>query len=259
MIRLAVLLALSAHGAAKVLVTVVDQASGEAITGLTASDFGAMDNRVVKRVVSSDVADGLLDLVLLVDASLAGDVNKPVAAAIIGQMNGSERMALAALGDKSNRSFDFTTSKEDLRRNLEMAAADGDPRLLDGICAALEVPFPNHSARKALVVLTTGIEGLNRNTVTDVIRLARKHGVSIYPVFVHGSSRGMFETIAKQTGGAAFSLRDHKAGTGTRVLQAVRGAYWLRLAGSTPSGDRLRIHVKRREKTFVSALPFDSN
>lgn len=259
MIRFAVLLALSAHGAAKVLVTVVDAATGEAVIGLTASDFGAIENRVVKRVESVAVADGPLDLLLLIDASLAGDITKPAATAIIGQMNRSERMALATLGDKANRLLDFTASQEDLRHALEMASSEGDPRLLDGICAALEIPFPNARARRALVVLTAGIEGLNRNTVQDVIRLARKNRVSIYPVFVHGSSRGMFETIAKQTGGAAFSLRDHKAVTGARVLQAVRGAYWLQLAGSTPSGERLRIHVKGREKTFVSALPLGSN
>ncbi len=259
MIRLAALLALSAHGAAKVLVTVVDAATGESVTGLTAADFGVMENRVVRRVESAVAADGSLDVLLLVDASLVGDMNKPVAAAVIGQMDGRERVALATLGEKANRVLDFTASKEDLHRELDKVAPAGDTRLLDGICAALEIPFPDRSARRALVVLTAGIEGLNRNTVQDVIQRARRNRTPIYPVFVHGSSRGMFETIAKQTGGAAFFLRDHKTGAGARVLRAVRGAYWLQLTGTTPRVDRLRIHVKGREKMFVSALPLESN
>jgi len=258
MIRLAALLALSAFGAAKGLVTVVDAATGEAVAGLTASDFGVTENRVARRVETAETADGPLDVLLLIDASTVHAGLKPAATSIVEQMGGEDRIALAAFDETVKLVRDFTADKTEVLRDIDQASAASDPRLLDGIGAALALPFPGRASRKAIVVITAGIEGLNRNSVQDVVRLARRHRVSVYTVFVHGSTRGMFETIARQTGGAAFLLRDHKPESGARIVNALRGAYLLRISGAAAPGEQLRVNVKGREKTFVSALPLES-
>ncbi len=54
------------------------------------------------------------------------------------------------------------------------------------------------------MLVTAGFEGPGRVSEREVARLARKNGVSIYPVYATGVERGMFENLARQTGGACF-------------------------------------------------------
>jgi hypothetical protein len=92
----------------------------------------------------------------------------------------------------------------------------------------------------------------------DVIRLARRNQVSVYPVYVNGYERGLFEMLAAQTGGASFNLRDMKKSghpdPGKRVFQVVRGHYVLSVSGNLGLGDKLRVGVKRPGKLQVSAM-----
>jgi hypothetical protein len=92
----------------------------------------------------------------------------------------------------------------------------------------------------------------------EVIRLARRNQVSIYPVYVTGYGRSMLEDLAKQTGGASFNLRDlqrsSKEAPGPRIFSVLRNRYLVTLSGNLPPSDKFKIEVKRPEKLFISAL-----
>jgi len=115
--------------------------------------------------------------------------------------------------------------------------------------------------RRAILLLTSGVEGASRVNERDVIRLARRNQVSIYPVYVNGYERGLFEMLAAGTGGASFNLRDmRKAGDsapGKRVFEVVRGHYVLSVAGNFGLGEKLRVEVKRPGKLQVSAMSLE--
>ena len=93
----------------------------------------------------------------------------------------------------------------------------------------------------------------------DVIRVARRNGVSIYPVYVNGYERELFQLLARQTGGASFNLKDMRktgdAEIGKRVFQVVRGHYVLGVAGTV--GEKLRVEVRRPEKLQVSCMTIE--
>ena len=126
---------------------------------------------------------------------------------------------------------------------------DGDPRLWDSVFAALDTGFPTGGYRKVVVLLTAGIEGPNRTTESAVIQSAREKGIALYPVYLHGSGRWSFPGVARQTGGAAFWLREVRSAAA--IVAAIRNPYLLTLQGGVG-----QIKVKGREKTFVSSLPF---
>src|SRR5205085_11942416 len=115
--------------------------------------------------------------------------------------------------------------------------------------------------RRTILLLTAGLEGPSRVEESEVVRLARRNGVSIFVVYVVGYEKSMFETLARQTGGASFSLRDMKKSSkelsGTRIFEVLRSYYTLTVAGNLSLGEKVIIEVKRLERLFASALPLD--
>jgi hypothetical protein len=71
----------------------------------------------------------------------------------------------------------------------------------------------------------------------------------------------MLENLARQTGGASFNLRDlRKAGLqqpGARIFDVARGHYVLTVGGNLSLGEKIRVEVRRPDRTFASALPLD--
>ena len=92
-----------------------------------------------------------------------------------------------------------------------------------------------------------------------VVQIARRNGVSVFPVYVSGYERSMFENLARQTGGAPFSLRELRKLSekviGERIFDVLRHHYVLQVGGNLALGEKIQVQVNRPAKLFVSALP----
>jgi hypothetical protein len=109
-------------------------------------------------------------------------------------------------------------------------------------------------------LLTSGLEGASRTSERDVIRIARRKQVSIYPVYAMTRERSLFELLARQTGGALFRLRKGKGGSdkpGALVFDTVRGHYVVTIAGNLSVGERMKVEVKGGSKVMASILPLE--
>ncbi|MEX2261104.1 MAG: VWA domain-containing protein [Bryobacteraceae bacterium] len=261
--RFLLLLCLLAHAAlpaTKVLVTVTERKSGKPVTGLKAEDFVVLEDKTPRQVESAEFQKPLLDVMLLLDTSLAGPMVAPVSESLIGQLEPKEQMAVVSFHSSADLIQDFTSSKELLMRSLGTVKFGNTPRLLDALYAAIEDGFSNSSLRRTIVLLTAGVEGSSRVSERQVVRLARRNGVSIYPVYMIGSEKSMMENLARQTGGASFNLRDMKksdAPPGSTVFQVLRAHYVLTLTGNLALGEKMKIEVNRPEKLFISGLPLE--
>ncbi|HEU0121041.1 MAG TPA: hypothetical protein VFQ91_11000 [Bryobacteraceae bacterium] len=229
--------------AVQVLVTVLDGDSGAPVSGLTAESFLSP-----VRVESAEVSNLPVAMLLAVDASAAGGVVKDAAAALAGQLRPRDRMAVWALGREAIVGQAFTAERSQALMAVSALEFAGDPHLLDGLAAALDMPFPAEGYRRVVVLVTAGIEGPNRVQENEVVEKAREKRIAIYPVYLHGSGRWTFPGIAARTGGAAFWLRERRPAE--TILETIRSPYLLTLA-SPAAG----LKIKGREKTFVSSLP----
>lgn len=247
--------------ATKLLVTVVEQKSGRPITDLKAPDFSVLDQRTPRRVESAEFSRGLLDVMLLLDTSLVGGAVQPVAADLIARLQPKDQMAIVAFHSSADLIQDFTSSRELLMRAAGSVKYGNIPRVLDGLYAAIDGGFQNTSFRRVILLLTAGMEGGSRVSEREAIRLARRNGVSIFPVYLSGSEKSLFESLARQTGGASFNLRDMRRAAdgpaGQRIFDVLRGHYTLTLEGNLSLGDQVKVDVKNRAKLFVSALPLE--
>jgi VWFA-related protein len=257
---LAVLAAL-ARPATKLLVTVVEQKSGKPVTGLKAADFTVLDDRTPRQVEAAEFSQGLMDVMLLLDTSLVGGAVQPLAVNLIDQLQPKEQMALVSFHSSADLIQDFTSSRELLRRAVAGVKYGNSPCLLDALYAAIDGGFEGSSFRRVALLLTTGIEGPSRVSEREVVRLARRNGVSIYPVYMVGAERSMLENLARQTGGASFNLRDMRktlnGPPGGRIFEVLRSHYTLTLNGSLSLGEKLKVEVARPVKLLVSALPLE--
>jgi VWFA-related protein len=255
----ALLAASPALAATKILVTVVEQRSGAVVADLKAADFTVTDDRTARRVEGAEYAAAPVDVMLLLDTSLVGHAVQPVAADLIQRLEEKEQMAVVAYHSSADLVQDFTSSKNLLLKAVSQVKYGNLPNLLDAVYAAAG-GFESAALRRVILLLTAGVEGASRVSERDVVRQARRQGVSIFPVYMMGVERSMFESLARQTGGALFSLRDMgRHGTGhpaDRIFQALRGSYTVTLAGNQAISDKLRIQVNR-QRVFVSALPLD--
>jgi hypothetical protein len=251
----------AAQAATRVLVTAIDPKTGAAVSGLEAPDFAVFDDKTPRRVVSCEFTRETLDIMLLLDASLAGPLTQPQIENFVAQLQPKEQMALVAYHASADLIQDFTSSRELILRAASKVKYGDEPRVIDALYAALDGGFPNSPFRRVILLLTSGLEGYSRTRDTEVIRLARRNQVSIFPAYVMGSERSMFENLARSTGGASFNLSAIKkagdAQPGAKVFEALRAHYTLTLEGNLRLGEKLRVETKRAEKIQVSALPLE--
>jgi VWFA-related protein len=247
---------------ARIIVTVMDDRTGQPVTDLKASEFTVLDDKRPRAVQSAEYStEGLMDVMLLVDSSLVGEAVRAFAANLIEQLQPKEQMALVSFHSSADLLQDFTSSKESLRRALDTVKYGNMPQVLDGVYATIDGGFQHSAFRRVLFLLTAGIEGGSRVREATVVKLARRNGVSIYPVYLAGFDRDLFRNLAAQTGGASFhigQMRKRISGEpGPFVMQVARGRYMLEVAGNLSLGERVKVEISRKGKYFVSALPLE--
>ncbi|MBI2686440.1 MAG: VWA domain-containing protein [Acidobacteria bacterium] len=233
--------------AIRVLVTVLDPSTGLAIEQLRAEDFHAP-----VPVESVNTASDPLAVLVLLDASAAGDAQRTMAKELIGQFTGRDRVALMTFQRQAVLAQPFSENLPPVLNKLEGVVYDGDPRMMDALASAVAAPFPAGMKRKVILLLTAGIEGPSRTTEAQLVHSAREKGIAVYPVYLHGSGRWSFPGLAKQTGGAAFWVKEVRSAV--EIMRIIRSPYVVTLRGPAAAG---AIKVNGREKVFVSALPYN--
>ncbi len=254
-------LAAAAAGAARLSVTVVDQRTSKPLTDLKAESFIITDDGAQRRVESAEYTTGPVDVMLLLDTSVIGGTVQPAAAEFVKQLGDKDQMAVVSFHSSADLIQDFTSSQELLMRAIGNVRYGNSPHLLDALYASIDGGFSNAAYRRVLLLLTAGVDGPSRVTEREVLSLAKQNGVSIYPVYVMGYGRSLFETLARQTGGASFNLRDlsrSREPIGPRVFEVLRGHYAVTTAGNSEFGEKLKVELKDApKKVAVSVLPVE--
>jgi hypothetical protein len=237
---------------ATLLVSVFNEKNGEPITNLTAANFIVADDKTPLTVESAEYKTSTLDIMLLVDTSLVGEMVRPLGAAFITALKENDQMAVVSYHSSADLIQDFTSSKQLLQGALAQVEYGNNPRVLDALFATLDGGFENSTARRAIILLSAGIEGNSRVPEAEIHRLTRARRASIYPVFATGSERAMFRRLAEQSGGAYFAARRLKLDPrplAERVYSVVRGQYELTVSGVYSLGSRVEVEVQGLPKT----------
>jgi VWFA-related protein len=81
--------------------------------------------------------------------------------------------------------------------------------LYDGIVFSL-LQLQGVPGKRALIVLSDGDDAASRYTLDDTRNVARETGATIYLIVLSASGPGRLATLAEETGGRVWVLRDMK-------------------------------------------------
>lgn len=246
--------------ATKLLVTVVDRESMVPVTDLKPGELVVKDGKRDRRVEKVEKAEGLLDVVLLVDSSVVGEMVQPAAANIIEQLGEKDQMSIVAFDSAATLVQDFTSSKQLLLGSLQNIKYGNNPNILDAVFATIDGAFTDAGVRRAIILITAGLEAGSRVSEGRLYRIARRNQVSVYPLFVSGW-RGMFRDMAEKTGAVALNLPDMakktKLGPGETVFELIQSQYVVTIGGDLALGEKAKIELTRDGKYRVGWMELD--
>lgn len=159
-------------------VGVVDR-SGRPIASLDRSDFRIFEDGVEQRILSFEPSAAPFSVVLILDMSGSTlsfrDTIRSSALRFISALDPEDRIAVVEFYDKVNLLNDFTTRRDRVLNSIRVANGRGKTQLFRAIDFSLDRLAREGNRRKAIIVLTDGIDSAAR----DLDRAAiERHGDS---------------------------------------------------------------------------------
>lgn len=191
-------------------VGVVDR-GGRAVTTLSRNDFAVYEDGVKQSILSFEPASAPFSLVLLLDMS-GSTVNfrqqlKLATTRFLDALAPEDRVSVIQFNARIKKLTDFSTDRKKAAYAIEIAEGAGNTHLYDALSYALNELEKEGKRRKAIVVLTDGLDTEMRNSdratvakaQTDeealaaikpdasaplraVLNAADRQGVTIYPL-----------------------------------------------------------------------------
>ncbi|MCA1850409.1 MAG: VWA domain-containing protein [Acidobacteria bacterium] len=191
-------------------VGVVDR-QGHAVTNLSRGDFKVYEDEVLQPITDFEPTTTPFSLVLLRDMSGSTHSFRPTlkqaAYRFLDALAPEDRVAVITFNQKINTLVDFTTDRRKIAKSIEYADGKGETHFYSALKFALEKLAGEGKRRKAIVVLTDGIDtemrkqdrnlAANAHTneeaiasvkpdasgpLNSVLRAADRQGVTIYPL-----------------------------------------------------------------------------
>jgi VWFA-related protein len=142
-------------------VGVVDT-QGHAVTNLSRNDFAVYEDGVLQPITDFEPTTTPFSLVLLLDMSGSTQTFRPTlkqaAYRFLDALAPEDRVAVIAFNDKIRPLADFTTDHRKIVRSIENAEGKGETHFYEALRFALEHLAKEGKRRKAIVVLTDGID-----------------------------------------------------------------------------------------------------
>jgi Ca-activated chloride channel homolog len=207
-------------------VKVTDQ-NGRSVSGLTKNDFAVYEDKVSQTIesVSSEETPVSLGLVIDTSGSIRTKLHTVADAAqdLIRQMRRDDEAFLVQFKTETDLIQDFTSNRRKLENALGELYAGGGTALLDAIIATADHAHEKgQQRRKALVVITDGLDKNSSTKEKEVIEAMKEDEVQVYLVgFVDEEDSGGFFSrspakkakqlltrLAEDSGGRAFFPTD---------------------------------------------------
>jgi Ca-activated chloride channel homolog len=206
----------------------VEDRRGRFVTGLTAKDFTLKDESVPQKIKYFSVeSDEPVSIAFLLDVSGSMQTGKLDAAKeairhFVDQLRPHDRFALICFADEQvSWVTDFTSDRTRFLDRLMVQEGYGQTALNDAVASTPKLVDEATSGRKAIVLITDGVDTASRLTVHEAIKTARRVEVPIFTIGFStlpwedarksrdlGLNMGMLRLFAEQTGGDLFVVRD---------------------------------------------------
>ena len=210
------------------LPTSVTDRKGRVIRGLSPDDFELYDNRELQEIkYFSAEAREPISIAFLLDVS--GSMRrqeklihaKEAIRHFVDQLQPQDRFGLICFADEQVVWVtEFTDDRQQFLRRLEVQEGYGQTALNDAVAAAPALVDASGRGRRAILLITDGIDNSSRLTSSQAVALARRISVPIYTIgflsvpasrLPKGALADKLDSLARateETGGKLFPVYD---------------------------------------------------
>jgi len=263
------------------LPVVVTNRGGAVVNGLPASSFTVLEDNAARPIVSFGSEDVPCSVGVIVDisGSMAGKTGLAADAmrAFFDTSNPEDEAFLLTVSTRPDTLSGFTNNFGNLQMQLSMARPGGATALVDTIQLALARLRGAHHSRRALLIISDGMDNHSRYSEAELLRLAEEADVQIYTIGMEPSTANkkaielteernglsFLSHLADRSGGLSFTLASYEnpVPIASKVSTAIRNQY---LIGYRPSAgepgkwravrvkvDIPQVHVSARNGYFT--------
>jgi len=220
--------------------------NGRYAPDLRRDDFRVFENGVEQQIAYFATVDQPFTVALLLDTSGSTDFSlgemQRAASAFVEQLKPADRVTVISFDDRINVLCEPTSDRAQLNRAIRRANTGGGTRLYDAVEFTLRKRLSQISGRKAVVLLTDGVDTTSHTSARNTLRLAEQSDALVYTVSYGGFRNGNLPGVIAQPriplpGGGGIIIgnpRTTGAGGGTSAADYARGdAYLTELAQVT--------------------------
>jgi VWFA-related protein len=162
---------ISINTAEVMLPVTVRDSSGRLVSDLTRKDFRIFEDNREQPLSDLAIRKVPVDVILMVDASSSVAANlddfRRAAEEFANQLDSNDRISLIKFDDRVELLLDWTTSRFQLRRALNRIEAGVFTRFNDALFVAAREQFGRTQSRRAIIVLSDGIDSGRGTTSTE--------------------------------------------------------------------------------------------
>ena len=257
------------------LATKVEDKRGRIIQGLTVQDFSLKEDYIPQTIqfVSVDT-EAPVSVAFILDVSGSMRVSGKLEAAkdairyFVENLRSQDRFALIAFADEQVAWItEFTSDRQRFLERLAVQTGYGQTALNDAVAAAPGLVQAGTDGRKAIVLITDGVDNASRTSLDRAIELARRASVPIYTLGFSSLPRELlpltqelatnFSVLTRfsdETGGSLFAVHDpdELKEAVVRIDQELRYQYVIGYAPSRKlwNGAYRRIQLATRQNRY---------
>ena len=196
-------------------VTISDN-SGNPISGLNASNFIVKENGYTESPISVNPIGGgssTISVALVIDRSGSMGGNKisdakTAAITFVNQMSSNDKAAIISFSTDVTVDQTFTNDKSSLINAINNINTGGSTSVYDAVIESVN-QVATQSGRKAIILLTDGLDNNSSNTIDDAVNIANQVNVPIFSIGLGISSGSQGEQnlqyLSQNTGGRYYN------------------------------------------------------
>ena len=206
----------------------VQDRRGRIVRGLSRDDFRLYEDQIPQEIKYFTVEDReAIEVAFMLDVSgsmrHAGklDEAKQAIEYFLSAFRPKDRFALICFADEQvSRVTEFTADRQRFLERLRVQEGYGQTALHDAVAAAPALVEETGTGKKAIILITDGVDNASRLGPDETVALARRASVPIYTIGFTYVPEGVLrrgetqtnlkvlERFAEETGGAMYPVRD---------------------------------------------------
>ena len=216
------------------------------VGNLKKENFRVFEDRTEQKITVFKHEDAPLSLGLVIDNSRSIEPRKKrldaAALSFVRKGNPNDETFIVHFDDTARLALDFTDSIPALESALASVKPYGQTAIYDALILALEHMEQSKHLKKALLLITDGVDNSSKHTLSEAIEATKRSRVAVYTVGLLSMSGGQkaedsLIRIAESSGGHAYfpNNEDEARMYMERVARDLREQYTLGYFPSNPT------------------------